>query len=200
VGDLSFGKTVTEIVAPYLSFFGFVLLALLTSMTKPGPGFARVVRITITRSRADGLANVLGIGMGVVGIVVLAMTGLQALIVLWPRTYTPLGVVCGLYLVSRGFSIWRGVRQLPGPRPVEDARDGMGAAFRRILAGHLGNPKLVAVYGCAFVALSPMQFPFLSQFLVLMSVLAMEVCWYFIIALVLLQRAASSLDAQKSCC
>jgi threonine/homoserine/homoserine lactone efflux protein len=176
-----------ESVLPYLGPIGLILLALLAGVVSPGPSFVQVARIAVSRSRADGLAAAVGMGLGALVFAMLALAGLQALLAALPGVYMALKIVGGLYLMWMAFNIWRGARQ-----PLEMSGEGDGVSqqtvwksFRLGLVTQLSNPKIVVVYSSVFAALLPAQFPLPAALLVLAGVLVMETGWYAVVALVL---------------
>ncbi|MBW8721708.1 MAG: LysE family transporter [Polaromonas sp.] len=176
-----------ESVLPYLGPIGLILLALLAGVVSPGPSFVQVARIAVSRSRADGLAAAVGMGLGALVFAMLALAGLQALLAALPGVYVALKIVGGLYLMWMAFNIWRGARQ---PLEMDGAGDGASQqtvwkSFRLGLVTQLSNPKIVVVYSSVFAALLPAQFPLPAALLVLAGVLVMETGWYAIVALVL---------------
>ena len=134
-------------VVPYLGPIGLIFLALLAGVVSPGPSFVQVARIAVSRSRADGLAAAVGMGMGALVFAMLALAGLQALLAALPGVYMALKVVGGLYLMWIAVQIWRGAHQ-----PLEMGADDKGASrrtvlqsFRQGLVTQLSNPKIVVV-------------------------------------------------------
>jgi threonine/homoserine/homoserine lactone efflux protein len=176
-----------ESVLPYLGPIGLILLALLAGVVSPGPSFVQVARIAVSRSRADGLAAAVGMGLGALVFAMLALAGLQALLAALPGVFMALTIVGGLYLMWMAFNIWRGARQ---PLEMGVASDGGSRqtawkSFRLGLVTQLSNPKIVVVYSSVFAALLPAQFPLPAALLVLAGVLIMETGWYAVVALVL---------------
>lgn len=176
-----------ESVLPYLGPIGLIFLALLAGVVSPGPSFVQVARIAVSRSRADGLAAAVGMGLGALVFAMLALAGLQALLAALPGVYMALKIVGGLYLMWMAFNIWRGARQ-----PLEMGGTGDGVSrqtvwksFRLGLITQLSNPKIVVVYSSVFAALLPAQFPLPAALLVLVGVLVMETGWYAAVALIL---------------
>ena len=174
-------------VLPYLGPIGLILLALLAGVVSPGPSFVQVARIAVSRSRADGLAAAVGMGLGALVFAMLALAGLQALLAALPGVYMALKIVGGLYLMWMALNIWRGARQ---PLEMGGAGDGVSRqtvwqSFRQGLVTQLSNPKIVVVYSSVFAALLPAQFPLPAALLVLAGVLVMETGWYAVVALVL---------------
>ncbi|MEO7885550.1 MAG: LysE family transporter, partial [Polaromonas sp.] len=97
-------------IVPYLGPIGLIFLALMAGAVSPGPSFVQVARIAVSRSRADGLAAALGMGLGALVFAALALAGLQALLAALPGVYMALKVIGGLYLMWIAFHIWRGAR------------------------------------------------------------------------------------------
>jgi threonine/homoserine/homoserine lactone efflux protein len=175
----------------YLASVGMILLALLAGVLSPGPSFVQVARIAVARSRADGLATALGLGLGAVAFAAVALAGLQALLTAVPPLYTALKALGGLYLLWMAWRIWRGARE-PLPLASEDsvaARRSLYQSFRLGLVTQLSNPKCAVVYGSVFAALLPAHFPPLASLLVVLGVFLMETGWYAVVALVLSSAA-----------
>lgn len=175
----------------YLASVGMILLALLAGVMSPGPSFVQVARIAVARSRADGLAVALGLGLGALVFAIAALAGLHAVLTAVPSLYVALKVLGGLYLLWMAWNIWKGAR---APLQVEAAEDAQaqGSLWRSLRLGmvtQLSNPKCAVVYGSVFAALLPADFPPAAAFLVLAGVLVMETGWYVLVALVLSSAA-----------
>jgi threonine/homoserine/homoserine lactone efflux protein len=139
--------------AAVLSIAGAIMLGAMS----PGPSFLMVARTAIARSRADGLAAALGMGVGGVVFAALALAGLHAVLVAVPWLYVFLKVAGGAYLVFIGWMIWRGARQ---PVALSEANvANASAAFWLGLATQLSNPKTAVVYARVFVSLLPREIP-----------------------------------------
>ena len=171
-----------EITAAVLS----IVAALTLGAMSPGPSFVMVARAAIARSRADGLAAALGMGVGGVLFSAMALAGLHAVLAAVPWLYVFLKVAGGAYLVFIGWMIWRGARQ-----PVELADAGIdqpGTALRSFwfgLATQLSNPKTAVVYASVFVSLLPREIPLAVTLLLPAVIFAIEFGWYAIVALAL---------------
>jgi threonine/homoserine/homoserine lactone efflux protein len=179
-------------LTPYLASVGMILLALLAGVISPGPSFVQVARIAVARSRADGLAVALGLGLGAVVFAVLALAGLHAVLTAVPALYTALKLIGGLYLLWMAWAIWRGAKQplaLAGEAAAAPARRSLWQSFRLGLVTQLSNPKCAVVYGSVFAALLPAHFPLAASLLVALGVLLMETGWYVVVALVLSSAA-----------
>lgn len=180
-----------ESVWPYLGPVGLILLALLAGVVSPGPSFVQVARIAVSRSRSDGLAAAVGMGLGALVFAALALAGLHALLTTVPGLYVALKVLGGLYLLWIAFNIWRGAHQPleMGTADGQPAKYTVWQSFRLGLVTQLSNPKCAVVYGSVFAALLPAQFPLAAGLLVLAGVVVMETGWYALVAVVLSSAA-----------
>jgi threonine/homoserine/homoserine lactone efflux protein len=171
----------------YLTSVGLILLALLAGVLSPGPSFVMAARTAVARSRADGLALSVGLGLGATLIAGLCLAGLHAVLTAVPLLYVVLKVVGGLYLAWMAWNIWKAAPQ-PLVIELENAelqRASLWASFRLGLYTQLSNPKAAVVYGSVFAALLPPQFPLAAALLVMPGVMVMETGWNAIVVLVL---------------
>lgn len=79
-----------------LSLAGAIALGAMS----PGPSFVMVARTAVARSRADGLAAALGVGIGAMLFATAAFVGLQALLTLVPWVYVALKFAGAAYPVE----------------------------------------------------------------------------------------------------
>jgi threonine/homoserine/homoserine lactone efflux protein len=137
-----------------------ILAAITVGAVSPGPSFVLVARVAVARSRADGLAAAIGMGVGGVILGGLALLGLQALLAQAGWLALALKIAGGLYLLYLAAMIWRGA---DAPVAVEAAPSpdaaGLGRSFALALATQISNPKAIAVYGSIFAALLPPAIP-----------------------------------------
>jgi threonine/homoserine/homoserine lactone efflux protein len=161
-----------------------ILGALAIGTISPGPSFVVVARTAIARSRRDGLAAALGMGVGAVVFATLALVGLQAALAKVPWLYVGLRLVGGLYLVAISIALWRGATDTIA---VPDAGVRRTAAPARSfvvgLSTQLSNPKAAMTYASVFAALLPAQVPVWLFGVLPPLVLLMESGWYMIVAL-----------------
>ena len=164
-----------------------LLGALAIGAMSPGPSFVLVARTAIARSRADGLAAALGMGVGGVIFSVLVVLGLHAVLSTVPRFYLALKLAGGIYLLYLGIRIWRGAKE---PLRVADSgermKSGLSNSFLIALGTQLSNPKTAVFYGSIFAALLPQDLPALLAVVLLPAlVFVVEAGWYAIVALAL---------------
>lgn len=158
--------------------------ALAIGAMSPGPSFVVVVRTAVARSRLDGIAAALGMGIGGLVFAGLALAGLTALLASVAWLYLGLKVVGGLYLIYLAVRIWRGA--VEPLRMAEGARQGEAATGRSFLLGlttQLSNPKTAVYYASVFAALLPANAGFETAVLLLPAVLLIEAGWYAIVAM-----------------
>lgn len=164
--------------AALLAIMGAVLLGAMS----PGPSFLLVSRISAARSRSEGLAAALGMGLGAALFGTLALAGLGSLLAAVDWLAAILQGVGGLYLLYLGLRIWRGAAT-PLPEGGLPAGGSLPRAFGTALLTQLGNPKTALVYGSLFAALLPAA-PATWLPLVLPGlILAVETAWYGLVAL-----------------
>jgi threonine/homoserine/homoserine lactone efflux protein len=165
----------------------FALFALLGTLLigaiSPGPSFVFVVRTSVARSRADGLAAALGMGLGAFAYAILALVGLRALMTEAAWLFWILKFAGGVYLLYLAIMIWR---HASDPIAVESdvgARRGIGRSFGLALATQLSNPKIVAVFGAVFAALLPDHPPLWMDVALPPLIFVQESAWYALVAL-----------------
>jgi threonine/homoserine/homoserine lactone efflux protein len=160
-----------------------ILGALLIGAISPGPSFVLVARISIARSRRDGLAAALAMGVGGVILGGLALLGLRTLLMQAGWLYLGLKVAGGLYLLYLGIRLWRGASEAIA---VEDAGERAPArpvrSFAIALATQLSNPKAAVIYGSIFAALLPAQPPLWMCLALPPLILLVESGWYVVVA------------------
>lgn len=161
-----------------------ILGALLIGAISPGPSFVLVARISVARSRRDGLAAALAMGVGGVILGGLALLGLRTLLMQAGWLYLALKVVGGLYLLYLGVRLWRGASEPIAIAPTGDVVGSRpGRSFVVALATQVSNPKAAVIYGSIFAALLPVHPP-LWMFLALPPlILLVESGWYVVVAL-----------------
>ncbi|EJZ21961.1 LysE family translocator [Rhizobium sp. Pop5] len=165
-----------------------IMAALVVGAMSPGPSFVVVSRIAISRSRLDGLAAAVGMGVGGVVFAGLALAGLTALLSEFEWLYILLKVAGGAYLVYIAVNIWKGAaRPLEVSNAVRDRR-APARSFLTALLTQLSNPKTIIVYASLFAALLPRSVPLDLIVALPLGVFAVEAGWYSIVALVFSAR------------
>jgi threonine/homoserine/homoserine lactone efflux protein len=167
-----------EGLLPVLSIVGAITLGAMS----PGPSFVLVARTSAARSRRDGLAMALAMGIGGMLFAVLALLGVHVVLSTVPLLYALLKVLGGAYLVYLGWSMWRNATQ-----PVNFQKTGMTSkqSFWLGLATQISNPKTAVVYASVFVSLLPQDIPLWAILVLPAIIFCIEAGWYAIVALAL---------------
>lgn len=161
-----------------------ILAAITVGAISPGPSFVLVARIAVARSRAEGLAAAIGMGMGGVLLCGLALLGLHALLALAGWLNVALRLAGGLYLLYLAVLIWRSAAEpVAITRAVTPDMGGLGRSFALALATQVSNPKAIAVYASIFAALLPPEVPGWAFVMLPLGLFIVEAGWYAIVAL-----------------
>ena len=118
-----------------LLILGSIALALMLGAISPGPTFIYVAKNSIAISRKHGLFTALGTGTGAALFGLLAVMGLQAILLAVPSAYLILKVCGGLYLLWLAYKIIKHAKE-----PMETADNSVqtmsfAQAFRLGLIG-----------------------------------------------------------------
>ena len=153
----------------------------------PGPSFVMVARTAVSSGQAEATAASLGMGIGGVIFAIVALAGLQALLLAVPTLYVVLKLAGGLYLAYLGIRILRGAGE-PLTVSSEPATKREGSLLRSLIFGlgtQLSNPKTAIVYASVFATFLPNGVGFQSGVALVVMVFLLETSWYTLVALVL---------------
>lgn len=160
-----------------------ILGTIMVGAMSPGPSFVMVSRISISRSRIDGLAAAMGIGIAGTIFATLALAGVTALITQFIWFYVALKVFGGAYLIYIATQMWLGASQ-PITATGGAEQSTIGRSFGVAVLTQLSNPKAIVVYASVFAAVLPSSIP-PSLFIALpIGIFLVETSWYVIVALV----------------
>ncbi|MFL6603416.1 MAG: LysE family translocator [Steroidobacteraceae bacterium] len=176
----------TSTLARMDSFFPLFAIAgaLTLGAMSPGPSFVMVARTAVARSRANGLAAALGMGVGGATYATASLLGLQALFAAVPVVYLLIKVGGGIYLIYIGVRIWGNSKQAL----LVSADDGRSAperpqrSFALALITQLSNPKAAVVYGSIFAAFMPRYVPIAFGVSIPVVCFVIETGWYSTVA------------------
>ncbi len=174
-----------ESLLAVLSIAGAIALGAMS----PGPSFVLVARTSVARSRADGLAMALAMGVGGVLFAVLALAGVHVVLSTVPVLYGVLKVLGGIYLVYLAWMLWRHAAR---PIELEKALTGSRRSFWLGLATQVSNPKTAVVYASVFVSLLPKEMPLWAMLVLPVLIFCIEAGWYSIVALALSSPAPAA--------
>lgn len=139
-----------------MALFLTIALVHLIALMSPGPDFLFVSQTAVSRSRAQAMAGVVGITLGIACWAGLALLGLQWLLhqVAWLERV--LMVAGGLYLAVMGFRMLRAAlaarRGTAVAKVATVERNGL-QSLRAGLLTNLANPKAVVYFGSVFSVL-----------------------------------------------
>lgn len=170
-----------------------ILGALLIGAISPGPSFVLVSRIAVTRSRIDGLAAAVGMGLGGAIFGALALAGLSAILLQVGWLDVVLKMVGGAYLIYLGLRIWRGAADpIVVPEAAAVRSQSRIGSLSFALITQLSNPKTAVVYGSIFAALLPASPPSWLLMALPPLIFVIETAWYAVVAV------AFSADGSRS--
>jgi threonine/homoserine/homoserine lactone efflux protein len=159
-----------------------IAAAIAIGAASPGPSFVMVVRTAVAKSRGDGLAAALGMGVGGVIFCTLALFGMRAVFAQAEWLYIAFKLAGGWYLIYLAARIWRSADQ---PLTQDGIAIVEGRRFRSFLLGlgtQLSNPKTLVFYGSVF-ALLPSDLPVWGDVVLPPIIMAIETGWYTLVAL-----------------
>jgi threonine efflux protein len=139
-----------------MPLFLTIALVHLLALASPGPDFLFVSQTAASRSRAQAMAGVLGIALGIAVWAALALLGLHVLLHRLAWLQRTVAIAGGAYLLWMGWQLLRAAW-----RPAAAASGGSSAplpasAWRSLRAGlltNLANPKAVVYFASVFSAL-----------------------------------------------
>lgn len=129
-----------ETAAPLIAY----VAALSVAAAIPGPGVVALIGYSLSGSLRPALFFLLGMAIGDLVFLSLAVAGLAAIIALFEEVLLAVKVLGGLYLLYLGWKFWTsrsGMTAISGPRAQSAPRALAGG-----LAMTLGNPKVVVFY------------------------------------------------------
>lgn len=164
---------------------GSIALALMLGAVSPGPAFIYVAKNSIAVSRKHGLFTALGTGTGAAIFGLLAVLGLQAILLAVPSAYLILKICGGLYLLWLAFKI---IRHAKEPMQMsDDASHKMTfpQAYRSGLVVQMSNPKIAIILASVFTALLPKEIPTYYYFVLPTLCFFIDAGWYSLVAMAL---------------
>lgn len=168
-----------------LIILGSITLALMLGAISPGPTFIYVAKNSIAISRKHGLFTALGTGTGAALFGLLAVMGLQAILLAVPSAYWVLKVCGGLYLLWIAYKIIKHAKE-PMDSPNGSAEPmSYKQAYRLGLITQMSNPKIAVILASIFTALLPKDIP--TYFYVVLPMLCffIDAGWYSLVAVAL---------------
>ncbi len=124
-----------------VAFALFISAALLIALS-PGPGILYVAARTLAGGRGEGIASVLGTGIGGLILIAAGALGVSSLVLASAEAFTALKLAGAVYLV------WLGIRTMRQPLDpqIDVAATGTRRAFRDGILVEAFNPKTAAFF------------------------------------------------------
>ena len=138
-----------------MPLFLTIALVHLLALASPGPDFLFVSQTAASRSRAQAMAGVLGITLGIAVWAALALLGLHVLLHRLAWLQRTVAVAGGAYLLWMGWQLLRAAWR-PSAAAAGGAVPLPSSAWRSLRAGlltNLANPKAVVYFASVFSAL-----------------------------------------------
>ena len=162
-----------------------LMLTWVIGMMSPGPDLFLVIHRSLAGSRREGVAAAAGIATGVLLWLILAFTGLAALMTAFPALTVVLQLAGGMVLIWMGVQTLRGWLARRGAASTDDGpsegRIGPWAAYRRGLMTNLANPKFVIYISAVFAPFIAGQRPLWQTITLLGLLVITTVGWFSLI-------------------
>lgn len=164
---------------------GSIAFALMLGAMSPGPTSIYVAKNSIAISRKHGLYTAFGTGTGAAIFGLLAVLGLQALLLAVPSAYLALKICGGLYLLWLAYKIIKHAKE-----PIEADQSvlsqmSLRRAFTTGLITQLANPKIAIVLASIFTALLPKEIPTYYYFVLPLLCFFIDAGWCSLVAVAL---------------
>ncbi len=162
-----------------------IAFALVLGAVSPGPAFIYVAKNSIAVSRKHGLFTALGTGTGAALFGLLAVLGLQAILLAVPSAYLILKICGGIYLLWLAYKIIRHAKEPISMDNDASTRMSFPQAYRSGLVGQLSNPKIAIILASVFTALLPKEIPTYYYFVLPILCFFIDAGWYSLVAMAL---------------
>jgi threonine/homoserine/homoserine lactone efflux protein len=160
-----------------------VAAAILLGAMSPGPSFVIVARTAMARSRSQGVLTALGMGIGGSLFALVALAGLQLILIAVPSIYRALQIAGAAYLLYIAYRLWVTALEPLDLAGGEEADQ--GSRMRVFLLGlgtQLSNPKTAIVYASVFTAALPEQASWTVSAMLVSLIFIVEFGWYAVVA------------------
>ncbi len=162
-----------------------IAFALVLGAVSPGPAFIYVAKNSIAVSRKHGLFTALGTGTGAALFGLLAVLGLQAILLAVPSAYLILKICGGIYLLWLAYKIIRHAKEPISMDNDASTRMSFPQAYRSGLVVQLSNPKIAIILASVFTALLPKEIPTYYYFVLPILCFFIDAGWYSLVAMAL---------------
>ncbi len=162
-----------------------IAFALVLGAVSPGPAFIYVAKNSIAVSRKHGLFTALGTGTGAALFGLLAVLGLEAILLAVPSAYLILKICGGIYLLWLAYKIIRHAKEPISMDNDASTRMSFPQAYRSGLVVQLSNPKIAIILASVFTALLPKEIPTYYYFVLPILCFFIDAGWYSLVAMAL---------------
>jgi threonine/homoserine/homoserine lactone efflux protein len=163
----------------------------------PGPSFILIAKTAMGKSRKEGIGVAIGLGMGAVIFIIIAILGLYAILESVPFIYGFLKILGGMYLLYLAYKMWKYADE---PLDTETSIDVKPKSFlKAILFGlvtQLCNPKTAIIIGSILAALLPAQIPAFGELFLCLVAFFADLIWYSLVVLLLSTNKAQKVYLQ----
>ncbi|ERK08976.1 L-lysine permease [Pantoea sp. AS-PWVM4] len=169
-----------------LSSLMAIAAVLIMGVISPGPSFIYVARNAVARSRLHGLLTALGMGTGAAIFSIMAMFGLERILIALPELFTGLKIAGGLYIIWMGYKIAKNASKpfSVTSESLSEAHSLLGT-WRDGLLTQLSNPKTALVFASIFTALLPKEIPGYFYYIIPLMAFVIDAGWYSLVAILL---------------
>ncbi|MEO0772297.1 MAG: LysE family translocator [Pseudomonadota bacterium] len=157
-------------------------LALLAAIASPGPSLLYLVKTTLTKGRAAGVAAGAGLATMAALWTLAALLGLDGIFTLFPWAYAVLKTLGAAYLIWIAVQTWR---HATAPVPEGTVAASKGRAFLSGLMINLGNPKSVFFAAAVLVVIFPADLTAAEKSIIFFNHLAVELLVQPLLAILL---------------
>ncbi len=164
---------------------GSIAFALMLGAMSPGPTSIYVAKNSIAISRKHGLYTAFGTGTGAAIFGLLAVLGLQALLLAVPSAYLALKICGGLYLLWLAYKIIKHAKEPIEADQSVSSQMSLRRAFTTGLITQLANPKIAIVLASIFTALLPKEIPTYYYFVLPLLCFFIDAGWCSLVAVAL---------------
>lgn len=164
---------------------GSIAFALMLGAMSPGPTSIYVAKNSIAISRKHGLYTAFGTGLGAAIFGLLAVLGLQALLLAVPSAYLALKICGGLYLLWLAYKIIKHAKEPIEADQSVSSKMSLRRAFTTGLITQLANPKIAIVLASIFTALLPKDIPTYYYFVLPLLCFFIDAGWCSLVAVAL---------------
>lgn len=168
-----------------------ISISLILGVMSPGPSFILIAQTAASKSRAEGVAASVGMGVGAAIFAIIASAGLYVVLETVPWVYLTIKVLGGLYLCFLAYKIWSSDHTSAIQKAGQtDQRRGAIHAFFIGLATQLSNPKAAIAFVGIFAAFLPAEVPSYSYIIFCLLAFTIDTTWYSMVAVLLSTKKA----------